>query len=126
MLIASSDEASVYVLLKNSYNFLEDVKSKFKIDYNKLLRHFERFAQYGTIQDETKFNHLEDNLYEFKTHKVRVFSFIVPDRPNKTIIVCSFHKKQKQKSPANDLQKARNISSTVLELIKNNQIEFGE
>lgn len=126
LLLASSDLASVYVLLKNSHNFLEDIKGINKRDFEKIIYYFDRFVENGTLHDEEKFKYLENNLFEFKTKNLRVLGFIAPDRPIKTIIVCSFHKKQKNKSPSKDLDKARNISSMILDLIKKNQIEFGE
>lgn len=124
--IICSNKACIYCLLKDNYDFLAEVKGKFQKDYDKLLRYCERFSSEGQIYDQTKFRHIQGNIYEFKTDNLRFLCLLLPGKSPKTLIINHYHKKQKKKSPSQDIDKALRIAEELVQLFQNNVIEFGE
>jgi len=124
--IHKSDKAQLFVLINGDHNLLDEVKGIYPKDYDKLLRYFQLFADKGQILNVEIFKQLDNNICEFKTKNVRVLCLMLPGRRPKTIILTHYHKKQKRKSPSQELNKAQRISNEIIKLFNTNQIEFGE
>lgn len=72
-----TSKTAIYVYShKETHNFLNDIKGKFPREYKKLLQHISHLSNFGILRDETKFKHIQNNLYELKADKLRVFCLI--------------------------------------------------
>ena len=106
-------------------NFLLDIKGNFSRDYKQLIRLIDRLALFGEIRDETKFKFISKNLFEIKTNKIRVFCLLMPDAIPKTFILNHYYKKQSQKTPGKELNKARKIADDIIAQYQSGSLNIG-
>jgi len=115
--ITGTEKARIYLCKENERsNFLLDLKAKYRKDFDILLRQIERFATFGHIYDGTKFRHLDNGIYEFKTPKIRVLCFMLSGVTPKTILLTNYFIKQKNKAPIKEIDKARRLVAEIEKL----------
>lgn len=80
-----------------------------------LLRLFKIMGDIGQIKDTTKFNYEHDSIYAFKPKPYRFLAFFVE---GKKIIVTHAFKKQQQKLPKTEKERALNIKKDYESRVK--------
>lgn len=115
--ITGTEKAKVYLCKENERsNFFDDLKGHYPKEFKILLRQIERFANFGLIHDETKFKHLDNGIYEFKTPKTRVLCYMLSGVMPKTILLTNYFVKQKNKAPVKEIDKARRLVAEIEKL----------
>lgn len=124
--LRKTTQAEIYLYaVHEQSNFLLDIKGNFNRDYNQLLRLIDRLALFGEIRDETKFKHISKKLFELKTNKIRVFCLLMPGAFPKTFILNHYYKKQGQKTPGKELNKARKLADDIIEQYQSGRFNIG-
>jgi len=124
--LKKTDKAAIYLYsINEQFNFLDEIKGKFPKDYSKLFRYISHLGDLGEIRNENKFKHFQQNIYEFKTDKLRVFCLLMPGVKPKTIILNHYYKKQGQKTPSKEINKAQKIADQIIEKYKSGELSFG-
>jgi hypothetical protein len=72
----------------------------------KLENLFEMMAEQGTVRNHEKFKLLEDGLFEFKAHQLRMPCFF--DSRNRVVVTHGFRKKRDD-APKAEIERARQI-----------------
>lgn len=93
--------------------FFSEINKSNKTELAKLLALLKRTAEHGPPQIETKFKHLRDEIYEFKTHGgLRLLAFF----DENFLVICThgFHKKQ-QKTPPEQITRALTLRAVYME-----------
>lgn len=123
--ISKGGKAKILVYKKNeNHHLLAEIKGNFRNDYNKFLSVLERFNNFGVIKDETKFKHISGNTYEFKINKLRVFCVMLDGAVPITVVLNHYYKKQKQRTPEKELNKAIRLSEEITNLYNQNKTLF--
>jgi hypothetical protein len=125
--IVITDKARILLYKKNeNHNLLSEIKGNFQRDYNKFISILERFGNFGVINDETKYRRISGNTFEFKINKLRVFCVKLEGAVPITIVLNHYYKKQKQRMPNNERDKAIRLSEEITTLFNQNQQLFEE
>jgi Phage derived protein Gp49-like (DUF891) len=93
------------VLAKNACpaaDFIADLEDR---DKAKLKALFNRFSEYGLINNREKFKKIADDLFEFKSFQIRIFCYITG---RQLVITHGVKKKRDDLNPA-DIDRARRI-----------------
>lgn len=99
-------------------NYLDDLAQKAetsktdRINHTKILTYLNVLAQYGTRAGQPVVKHIEGNIWELRPLKNRIFFFYWKD--NAFVLLHHFIKKT-QKTPAKELEQARNKLKDFLE-----------
>ena len=86
----------------------------------KALALFALMANAGRIYDTTKFHKETRKLYVFKPQPNRFFCFFTK---GKRIIIVSAYRKQGQKTPAREIERAEKLMGEVLQEVSNGEAE---
>ena len=84
----------------------------------KALALFVLMANVGRIYDTTKFHRETRKLYVFKPQPNRFFCFFIK---GKKIIVVSAYRKQGQKTPAREIERAEKLMGEVLQEVRDDK-----
>lgn len=121
--IIKEGKARILLYKKNeNHDLLSEIKGRFKNEYKKLITILKRFGQFGVLIDEEKFKQVSGNTYEFKVNQLRVFCVILEGAKPITIVIHHYYKKQKQKIPSNERDKALRLSAKITELYNNGEL----
>lgn len=85
--------------------FLDDLKES---DRRKLDVIFERLGDMGHLRNNTKFKHVEKQIYEIKSKQIRIFCFFTSDR---RIVLLHGVKKQRTRLARKHIDKAISMRS---------------
>jgi len=116
-LIKEGNQFSVYAWEDNNncplLEFLEKLEKESNSDEEKILNLIERTANHGPPSNEQQCKHLEDGIYEFKARNgARVLWFYDKGK----IIICTHgFVKKKQKTPREEIKRAKTIRNKYLE-----------
>ena len=77
---------------------------KDRINRQKILAYLQVLSQYGTRMGQPYFKHIEDDIWELRPLRNRIFFFYWKD--NKFVILHCFTKKT-QKTPAKEIERAK-------------------
>ena len=72
------------------------------------------FANRGEIRNTQRFRMEEKPIYCFKSDQTRIPCFFLPDKSKKTIVLTHGYKKQAQKLPSRELERAKNVYKLVV------------
>lgn len=123
--IFSEGKARILVYKKNeNHNLLLEIKGNFSREYSKFFYNLKRFNDFGELKDEEKFRQISGNTYEFKVNQLRVFCVILEGAKPITIVIHHYYKKQKQKMPSNERDKALRLSAKITELYNNGELKL--
>jgi phage-related protein len=121
--IVSSEKAKILLYKKNeNHNLLEEIRGKYKLHYGKLFVTLKRFCDYGNIKDNDKFKFISDKTYEFRIDNLRVFCVMLEGEIPITIVLYHYYKKQSQKMPKKERDKALKLASDILSLHKEGKL----
>lgn len=125
--LSKTDRAAIYLYSVNEkYNLLEEINGKYPKDYNVLFRDIELLADKGEIKNEDKFKHVQASIYEFRTKNLRVFCLLLKGPRPKTFILNHYYKKQGQKTPTKEINKAQKLADEIIAKHKSGELQFGE
>jgi hypothetical protein len=124
--LSKTNKAAIYLYsLNDQHNLLDEIKGKYPNDHSVLFRNIEILAERGEIRDEDKFKHIQNSIFEFKTKKLRVFCLLLKGVRPKTFILNHYYKKQGQKTPTKEINKAQRIADEIIEKHKTGELKFG-
>ena len=124
--LEKTDKAEIYLYSVNEQtNILEHIAGNFPKDHIKLFRYIERLANFGEIRDKEKFRHIQNNIFEIKTDKLRVFCLLIPGVVPKTFILNHYYKKQGQRAPTKEINKAQRMADQIIEEYKSGALIIG-
>lgn len=95
---------------QGTYPAWEFLKTLDLADQKKMQVMFDRMAATGSIANRERFKKIEDDLWEFKSHQIRMPCFFKPGR--KLYVTHGFIKKQ-NKIPKEEIERARRIMARV-------------
>lgn len=122
-IIFSSEIANILVYKKNAnHKLLEEIKGQFTQQYNKLLLTLKRLGDYGNIRDDNKLKFISDKAYELRVDNLRVFCVILDGVTPITIVLYHYYKKQTQKMPKKERDKALKLAAEILSLHKEGKL----
>jgi len=125
--ILDQGKAKILAYKKNeNHNLLAEIKGNFPREYGKLFHNLRRFNEFGELKDEEKFKHISGNTYEFKVNKLRVFCVMLDGAIPITIVLNHYYKKQKQRMPHNERDKAFRLSEEITRLFKEGKLIIEE
>lgn len=121
--IFSSENARILVYKKNeNHNLLAEIKGRYTQQYTKLLLNLRRFGDHGNIKDNDKFKFISDKTYEFRVDNLRVFCVMLEGVVPVTIVLYHYYKKQSQKMPRKERDKALSLAAEILTLHKEGKL----
>ena len=94
------------VVVDGKHLLKEFIDALSESDQKKVLALFRRTADHGPPSNETKFKKLDDDLFEFKAHQIRIFCAF---RGKSVLVLTHGIKKKKDKHDKQDMQRARDI-----------------
>ena len=99
-------------------DFFQSLKQKRSIEYQKLVSLIDKSSENRIllIKNPEKFKKIEDNLYEIKSHQVRIWCYMDKDE---NIVLIDGYLKKSNKIPKNELKKAKSILKQSLMEEKN-------
>ncbi|GJQ44130.1 MAG: hypothetical protein D8M26_13575 [Ignavibacteriae bacterium] len=125
--LRKTDKTAIYLYsLNEQHNFIDEIKGNFPNDHSVLSRNIELLADRGEIRDEDKFKHVQNSIFEFKTKKLRVFCLLLKGVRPKTFILNHYYKKQGQKTPTKEINKAQKLADEIIAKHKSGELQFGE
>lgn len=71
------------------------------------------FCEKGEITNDQHFKFLEDGIYEFKPKNFRILCFFLEGQPEKCVVATTYFRKQTNKTPRKEIEKAKLIRSHV-------------
>ena len=107
----SGASAEIHVYVNNRgvelvADFIDDLPSQ---EQKKVVRLIKDFSERGEIKNREKFRLEERSIYAFKSFQVRILCFFLPNSPKKTVVLTHGLKKQKDRLPQSELEKAKRI-----------------
>ena len=99
-------------------DYLDDLQEKSKtskdakINREKILTYLKVLAEYGTRIGNPVVKHIDGNIWELRPLKNRIFFFYWKD---KKFVLLHYYIKKSQKTPANEIYKARKNLKDFLE-----------
>jgi len=103
-------------------DFLVEISRSNPVEFNKLIKDFDRTSDNGLIRNPEKFKALSDGINEFKTHGgIRVLCFIDGMR---IIVLTNGFMKRKKYEP--EITRAINLRAKYIESKLNNSLAYKE
>ena len=121
-LLLEGSKSEIYILKKNKEIFeLEEFFKKIFPDKKKrknaqdcFFRLFERTVDNGLIHNRKQFEKLKDNIYEFKCKGIRILCYL----SGRKIYLLHGFKKQTQKTPRKEIEKAEAIIKELKKILE--------
>jgi len=98
--------------------FFEGLSSADRVKMGTL---FKRFAEFGEIKNREKFKKIADDLFEFKSHQVRMFCFI----DARTVVLTHGCIKKRDALNSADIERAQRIKAEHLKALAQPAGKFG-
>lgn len=108
----------VYVDHRDNAPVLEFVNSLTENEQRLLFQLLKTFCNTQNYVDTTKFRNEGDQIYAFKRGACRLLCFFLPDQPKKTVVLTHGYRKQSQKLPKQEKQRALAIYQVVKNELK--------
>jgi hypothetical protein len=128
-IIADGEKARIFSYINDQGN---DVIEQYvgeemgEEDQMQIFRLLELFTTNGEIRNKEKFKKLDGTkgIFEFKTDKHRILCFILSGMNPKSLLLTNCFKKEKNRTPKVEIEKAEKVKNRIVELYKNNKLNL--
>lgn len=98
---------TIFAIYEGEKCFVREFIDKFKEeDKKKVLKLLQRSADVGIPKNKEKFKKLSERIWEFKSYQVRILCTL---EGNKIILLIDGFIKKKNKTPKNEIERAKNL-----------------
>jgi len=115
-LSANGNKADIYLYVdeRDSEPVKSYIDSLQESEMKKIIRLFQLMLEQGEIKNKEKYKQLEKKIFEFKSEPHRVLCFILPGRKKKSFVLTNAFKKEKGKTPKEEIERSKRIRDEIL------------